>query len=223
MKYTLIAILIIFSKNLSAQIEVKKYDLTIETKLSDTLQSIYEVFLNNNVEKISIIRLNKKYSDSEYYHFLKNKKFYQSRKTWKTNNSYEESIILEGDPYPLKHFDSIVLECPYRGVDKEFIKSEYFLDSTETRLALNDMFNGSKNEYMIMCYIPRHAILFYDKDDKVIGIYEICFECQKVKIGIVGVTMFSESSPFLKSLFTKYEAELNNAGNTRLAKKPKSK
>jgi hypothetical protein len=205
MKYTLIVILFIFSNKLSAQIEVKKYDLTIETKLSDTLQSIYKDFLNNKVEKISIVRLNKKYNHSEYYHFLKNKKFYQSRKKWINNNSYEESIIIEGDPYPLKHFDSIVFEYKYRGVDKEFITSEHFLDSSEIRLALSEMFNGSENEIIAMCYNPRHAVLFYNTEGKISGIYEICFECNNVKIGIMGTIMFPKSSTYLKSLFSKSE------------------
>jgi hypothetical protein len=208
MKYILIVILIIYSINLSAQIEVKKYGLTIETELSDTLQSIYKDFLNNNVEKISIIRLDKKYFDHEYNHFLKNKKFYQSPKKWIKNHSYEESIIIEGDPYPLRHFDSIVFEFPFRGVETEFIKSEYFLDSIETKLALNEMFNGAENEMHNMCYIPWHAVLFYNNEGKVSGIYEICFECGNVKIGIVGTIMFAKFSPYFESLFTKHEKEL---------------
>jgi hypothetical protein len=136
---------------------------------------------------------------------LKNKKFYQSRKKWINNNSYEESIIIEGDPYPLKHFDSIVFEYKYRGVDKEFITSEHFLDSSEIRLALSEMFNGSENEIIAMCYNPRHAVLFYNTEGKISGIYEICFECNNVKIGIMGTIMFPKSSTYLKSLFSKSE------------------
>jgi hypothetical protein len=208
MKYILIAIFIVLSHKLCAQITVDKFNLTIESGLSDTLQSIYKDFLNSKVAKVSIVELKKKYSHSEYYHFLKTKKFYQSRKKWIKNNSYEESIIIEGDLYPIKHFDSIVFEYKYRGIDKEFIKSEYFLDSAETRLAFDEMFNGVENEIITMCYNPRHAVLFYDEKGKISGIYEICFECDNVKFGIVGIVMFARSSPYIQSLFEKYKNEL---------------
>jgi hypothetical protein len=205
MKNILIIILILVTNKLIAQIRVDNYNLLIESELSDTLQSVYQDFLNNKVDKISIVRLNEKYNDAEYYHFLKNKKFYQSRKKWLKEHSSEESIIIEGDPYPLRNFDSIVFEYPYKGVDKEIIKSEYFLDSTEIKLALNEMFNGTKNDIINWCYIPRHAVLFYDNKGKISGVYEICFECSNVKIGIVGTVMFAKPSPYLNSLFTKYK------------------
>ena len=208
MKYAVIAILIFLAHKLCAQITVDKYNLTIESELSDTLQSTYEDFLNFNVSKVSIIKLKKKYSHSEYYHFLKNKKFYQSRKKWVKNNSYEESIIIEGDPYPLKHFDSIVFEYKFKGVDKEFIKSEHYLDSTEIRLALDEMFKGLENDIIKLCYNPRHAVLFYNAEGKISGIYEVCFECNNVTIGFVGTVKFARLSPYLQTLFEKYKDEL---------------
>lgn len=208
MKYTVITIFIILSHKLCAQIVVDKFKITVDSELSDTLQSIYEDFLNSKVAKVSIVELKKKYSHSDYYHFLKTKKFYQSRKKWIMNNSYEESVIIEGDPYPIKHFDSILFEYKYRGVDKEFIKSEYFLDSTETRLAFDEMFNGVENEIIKMCYNPRHAVLFYNEEGKISGIYEICFECDNVTIEIVGTVMFARLSPYIQSLFEKYKDEL---------------
>jgi hypothetical protein len=67
------------------------------------------------------------------------------------------------------------------------------------------MFNGSENEIIAMCYNPRHAVLFYNTEGKISGIYEICFECNNVKIGIMGTIMFPKSSTYLKSLFSKSE------------------
>jgi hypothetical protein len=188
---------------------VDRFDLSIDSKLSDTLQSIYQEFLNEEVEKISIIILKKRYDRSAHYFFLKNKKFYQSNKKWIKNNSYEESIIWEGDPYPFpQHVDSFIFEYEFRGVDNEFIGSEVFLDSTEIKPALREMFNGVENDIIEMCYMPRHAILFYSSDGKISGIYEICFQCSKVKVGIVGTAMFNKSSPYLRDLVEKYKAEL---------------
>lgn len=208
MRYNLLILFVFTFSQINAQIKVEKFDLNIASDLPDTLQIIYEEFLNNNVEKISIVKLKKKYNHIDYYYFLKNKKFFQSRKKWIKNNSFEESIIREGESFPFKHFDSIVFEKKFLGVDKEFIESEYFLDSTERKLTLKEMFNGEKPELVNMCYIPRHAVLFYDHEDRVTGIYEICFECGKVKIGIVGTRMFSKFSPYIKSLFKKYKDEL---------------
>ena len=207
-KNALIFLLIIVSLPINAQIKIDNFDLTIDTKLSDTLQNIYETFLNNDVEKISIVELKKKYDPFDYYQFLKNKKFYQSRKKWIKNNSYEESIIVEGTRYEMVHFDSIVFENKIIKIDKEFIQSEVILDSIETRMALKEMFNGSKNEIINLCYIPRHAVIFYNAKGKITGIYEICFECSNVRIGIVGTVMFARNTPYIKTLFEKYKSTL---------------
>ncbi|NOQ72702.1 MAG: hypothetical protein GQ574_11900 [Crocinitomix sp.] len=207
-KNTLIILLIVVSSGLKAQIRVDKFDLTIETELSDTLQKIYEKFLNEDVQKVSIVKLKKKYDHTAYYHFLKNKKFYQRRKKWIKAKSYEGSIIKFGKRYKMKHLDSMVFHERFEGIQKEFIQSEFILDSAETRMAFSEMFNGAKNEIMDMCYIPRHAVVFYNAKGKITGIYEICFECSNVKIGIVGIRMFARYSPYIKSLFEKYDEEL---------------
>lgn len=204
MKHKITLLLLLLSNYLFTQITVEKYDVTIESTFSDTLQKVYSDFLNSEVAKVSIVRLEKKYSQSEYVSFLRTRKFYQPRKKWIKDNSHEESIIIEGDHFPFIHFDSVVFERKYLGVDKEFIKSEHFLDSTEIKLALSELFNGEKNEIVTMCYLPRHAVLFYNDDGKISGIFEICFACNNVKIGIVGTTLIPKSVPYIQSLFTKY-------------------
>jgi len=55
MKYIRTIVLIFICSNLNAQIVVDKFDLSIDSKLSDTLQSIYEEFLNEKVEKIQTL------------------------------------------------------------------------------------------------------------------------------------------------------------------------
>ena len=207
-KHLATILLLFFVSSASAQIQIDQFDLTIETELSDTLQRIYQKFLNEEVEKISIIKLKKRYSRGEHYHFLKHKKWYESEKKWIRENSHEESIIVEGDPYPFIDFESMTFEYEYRGVDMEFIGKEVFIDSNETQLALTEMFNGASSNLMSMCYLPRHAVLFYNREEKISGIYEICFECGNVKIGIVGTDLTSKSSPYLKQLFATYKEEL---------------
>jgi hypothetical protein len=209
MKYIQLSILF-FSININAQIVVEKYDLNIETNLSNDLQEIYGKFLNESVSEISIVQIKKQYINSNYYNFLRNKKFFQSRKKWlKKKSIYQELIIVEGEIDNQSSPANKIFQGRFYRVDYEFTENEVFLDSIETKLALKEMFNGEDSDIVNMCYIPRHAVIFYDSNGKSIGIYEICFECSNVKIGIVGTKMFSRNSPYIESLFAKYEMLLN--------------
>lgn len=72
----------------------------------------------------------------------------------------------------------------------------------------NDMRKISK------CFFPRNAILFYDENDKVFEILEICFEChridfnskQSLEINDMCDDFYSKLEKFFKdnSLETKY-------------------
>lgn len=195
--------------SVSAQIHVDQFDLTIESKFSEEVQANHQQFLNEHVCKIALVKLKKKYSHASYYRFLRSKKFYQSRKKWIRENAYDgSSVIMPSDDYPLLHSDSFAFEDKFTQVDMEFVGTEVFLDSSETKLILCEMFNGEKNDYMDLCYAPRHAVLFYNRFGEVTGIYEICFDCGNVKLGTVGVDLISKSSPYIQSLFTKYKDNL---------------
>ncbi|WP_159038484.1 hypothetical protein [Brumimicrobium mesophilum] len=205
MKYRLI-LLLLYSFNLYSQILVENFDLSIETNLSSELQDVYGKFLNEDVSKISIVQIKKKYFQGDYYRFLKNKKFYQSRKKWlKKNSIHRESIIIDGRIENKSSSAYKIFQSRFYRVDIEFIQNEVFLDSTETKIAMKEMFNGDDSDIVNMCYIPRHAVIFYNPNGKAIGVYEICFECSNVKIGIVGTKMFSRNSPYIRSLFSKYK------------------
>lgn len=197
----ILLLLIILSINLNAQMEIEKFDLTIETKLSDPYQKVYKQFLNNEVDKISIVELKKVYDHSQYYQFLKNKTLFQSRKKWIKYNSNPESIIYSGNKDQLTTEEAELFNNKFIRIDREFIQTEKFLDSIETNLALKEIFNGQVRDIVDMCYLPRHAVLFYNKEGRVSGIYEICFECSNVKMGIVGTKLISRKSPYIRSLF----------------------
>ncbi|MFC3158297.1 hypothetical protein [Chryseobacterium arachidis] len=51
------------------------------------------------------------------------------------------------------------------------------------------------------CFFPRNAVLFYDEDDKVFDIFEICFECD-------GLRSSTESSIFINDQCNKFYPEL---------------
>jgi hypothetical protein len=66
--------------------------------------------------------------------------------------------------------------------------TEAILLSEDQKNNLSDIlynYNYSKNSNLISettqgCYFPRHAIVFFDKSDKVISFIEICLECSQV-------------------------------------------
>lgn len=174
-----------------AQINVPKFDLSIESDFRDTIQRIYENFLNTEVDRISLVSIERSYDEGSYRHFLKNKKLFESKRKWIKNNSYQESIIIWGDLYPLTHFDSMLFDAEYFGVKEKFLGREVFMDSIDTKTALQIIFEGYKydeDEIITFCYVPRHAILFYNEKNQITGIFEICFECGNVMIGIIGIS-----------------------------------
>lgn len=192
----------LLTASLNAQINVENFDLIIETQLSKPYQEVYENFLNHEVEKISIVRLKKVYDHSQYEQFLKNKTLFQSRKKWIKYNSNPETIIQSGNRDQLTAEEAELFYDKFSRIDREFIETERFLDRNETKLALKEIFNGEIRDIVDMCYMPRHAVLFYNKDGRVSGIYEICFECSNATIGIVGTKLISKKSPYIRSLFS---------------------
>jgi len=51
--------------------------------------------------------------------------------------------------------------------------------SSEQLKRLSAAVTGTHPEYGLMrCYTPRHAIVFYDKDKKVVAFLELCLDCQ---------------------------------------------
>jgi hypothetical protein len=48
--------------------------------------------------------------------------------------------------------------------------------------ALANQYKPNQQEWIAFCYEPRNAVVFLDKNEKVIGYVEICFECHGHKI-----------------------------------------
>ena len=65
----------------------------------------------------------------------------------------------------------------------------------------------SENSIVQVCYEPRHAIVFLDSMNQIIGIHEICFMCAKSQIAfrdVEYVNLFTDDFLYLKRLFVKY-------------------
>ena len=67
--------------------------------------------------------------------------------------------------------------------DKVIIKQKYLKDkiilNQKQETELIDLFKSLSYgiQMQAACYEPRHLIVFYDKNDKVYGYLELCFEC----------------------------------------------
>ena len=100
-------------------------------------------------------------------------------------------------------------DSKYIGVSKGFIGVEFFLDSTDTKSVIEDIFIGVHNEIITMHYNPIQAIMFYNIRNEINGIYAICFVCSNLKIGIRGVNPLSYYPIKIKAHLKKYEVQLN--------------
>ena len=65
------------------------------------------------------------------------------------------------------------------------IKEKYLRNRTtlnkEQIYKLKTRFENCESEFseIMLCYMPRHIIVFYNEDDKIIGYIEICFDCNQ--------------------------------------------
>ncbi|NVK63801.1 MAG: hypothetical protein HWE22_04405 [Flavobacteriales bacterium] len=110
-----------------------------------------------------------------------------------------------------------VLNCEY--TDSEYTILDCEIDTTRLRnkTPVNEidldsilmiLYDSPEVSYLAVCYSPRHGILMYDQDDELIGMVEICFECDR--------TLASNSDLEVKLLsgkaFNKLEQFFNKYG-----------
>lgn len=100
------------------------------------------------------------------------------------------------------YFSTILLKD---SIDMTRFYERKFIDDT-VRMQLEKVLFGTpqSNINEFLCYEPRNGILFYDKSNVLLGIMEICFECQGVRYS-AGFPMRPEIYPeqfrALKKLF----------------------
>jgi hypothetical protein len=54
------------------------------------------------------------------------------------------------------------------------------------------------------CFFPRNAVLFYDENDKVFDIFEICFECDGLRSSAVGTIFINDQCDKFYSTVEKF-------------------
>jgi hypothetical protein len=64
-------------------------------------------------------------------------------------------------------------------IKDKYLRNRIVLSNSQIK-ELQAGFKKGYYDYSAACYDPRHAIIFYDKNDVIIGNIEICFECNNV-------------------------------------------
>jgi hypothetical protein len=64
-------------------------------------------------------------------------------------------------------------------IKDKYLRNRIVLSSSQVK-ELQAGFKKGYYDIAAACYDPRHAIIFYDKNDVIIGNIEICFECNNV-------------------------------------------
>jgi len=80
-------------------------------------------------------------------------------------------------------------------------------DNNDTDSLFKLLYESKRVEYMTICYMPRHGILLYDQQNKLLGLIEICFECNRIArtVNIPEIGLISdESFEDLRKIFDKY-------------------
>jgi hypothetical protein len=96
------------------------------------------------------------------------------------------------------------------GFDRSRMYKWKALDSADCFSAINAALGKRESDVVNACYDPRHALVFMDSMDQIIGINEICFSCGKSRIAfrnVEYVNIYVDDFRFLKKLFMNYGYE----------------
>jgi reverse gyrase len=62
-------------------------------------------------------------------------------------------------------------------INKKYLKNRIILNEEQIEILKKRLSKCEIENWGAKCYNPRHAILFYDKNDKIYGYIEMCFDC----------------------------------------------
>lgn len=97
-----------------------------------------------------------------------------------------------------------ILDCK---IDTTRLLNITAVDEVDLDLILMILYDSPEVTYMAVCYSPRHGILMYDQENELIGMVEICFECDRtltsnsdLLVKLLDGTAFDK----LEQIFSKY-------------------
>jgi hypothetical protein len=80
-------------------------------------------------------------------------------------------------------------------------------DKNDSDSLFKVLYESKRVEFMTICFMPRHGVLLYDQQNKLLGLIEICFECNRIlsTVNIPEIGLISDDAfVALKKLFDKY-------------------
>lgn len=166
-------------------IHINQFDLDFTSYLPKSEQLFIDSVLNGHVFTISLVSLKPICSSP--------------------GNCYPASAIIE-DIDNIEIDSTFFVSVPLLDVQSSLFDSIVPLDISDYGLVLTEILMGeapyNETELINMCYNPRHAIIVQDEAEKILGIYELCFECGKSKVAFSSVVTINDSGPY--KLFSKY-------------------
>ena len=171
----------------------------------------------NKIQKICLVQLRPLCDDG------KKRKTIPSKPKRGTKGCYTETVI-KHDLKFIPELDSIFMTEVVVGFDKYRMYKWQEIDTADYKTTIESALGKRESSIITMCYEPRHALVFLDSMENILGIYEICFECGNSKIAfnyVESVSIYPTDYRVLKNLFIKYGyiepkkiTKKRNTGNT---------
>jgi hypothetical protein len=121
-------------------------------------------------------------------------------------NCFPESVIREGHPN-FNRLENVLDNPTFEGFDSSRTYLRKVIDTAHHSSIFKACFGKRESNVYNMCFMPRHAIFFLDRDGKTIAIYEICFECGNAKLAtsiVESINTYEPDYKVLKQLFLDY-------------------
>lgn len=88
-------------------------------------------------------------------------------------------------------------------INKKYLRNRISLNKEQIEILKNKLRKCETENWAAACYDPRHAILFYDKNDKIFGYIEMCFDCNGRRSS-ENFKVFSECALGLEETFKEF-------------------
>lgn len=178
--------LLLLAMNLCGQIvSSPKLGLRIESELQKEIADKFSTFLEKEVSKVHLVSLKPECLVRTSLDSLR--------------NEVSDTLC----------FLSTCIQQKESEVDTSRFFQRISLAPTDISSFLKIIYRNDKNSQNMWaaCYEPRHALVFYDSKERVIGYIEICLRCSAIRI--TGGTpspgnLFEQDYKDLKSLIRKY-------------------
>ncbi|MCU0350956.1 MAG: hypothetical protein MUF43_09045 [Flavobacterium sp.] len=174
-KIYLILLIGLFSCNKEEKKSINK----IETKKTEVLE--FEIVKPSELEK-NVDDFFKNVSKIEIYAFS-------------DRNFWDEIDNPDMDSFPYIKGNKVK-------INDKYLKNKVTLTNNQIS-KLQKGLKGGYYDYVAACYAPRHAIIFYDKDDVIIGNIEMCFDCN-IASGSKNLSEIARSALNLGDLFKEF-------------------